>query len=300
MTRKNKFNMETRPIFKSSTFFTAVAAGAVLLLCGCIDAKKVAELHARIEALEKRQEEDGIKLAGMNEKIVTKAIDVQGLIKSESLVVKNVIKSGLIDVGDLQASVSISGSGIVISSLDHARKKGAISRYDSESFKIDNYSSNRGFPTTKGSGVVFSVGSVAGEPEFKMWSFAEESSKSFWRRDFKTESILSSEAVLANANGSATFVGAKPNFMFAARLISLSEDGIVRFELANLSAVSATTVRGTIETVVGLEGKKTVSFVIDQPMSTGRFLSVAVDVGAKKNDVTFMTLKNLHVDAFTH
>lgn len=295
--------MRLTPIFNRSAILAVVIAGTMLLLCGCGDARKVAELQARIETLEKKQLEDGIKLAGMSEKIVTKAIDVQGTIKSESLIVGN-IKSGLIEVGGSLPVVTIDPFvGIVISSLNDARKTGSIAKFDSESFKIDDYESNKekikhGF---KGAGVVFSLSRGAGKSEFKMWDFSDESPKISWWRNLKTESILNSETVIFSIWIDTKFtsqIGANHHEPFGVRLISISDDGLLRFELVNSSALTLLTIRGTIETTTGRGSDKSTSFVIDQNMQTGKWYSVAVDIGVKKKDILFVTLKNLQVDHF--
>lgn len=303
MSKNNNYSMRFPSFLKSSAYLATFTAGAILLLCGCTDARKVAELQARIETLEKRQLEDGIKLAGMSEKIVTKAIEV-GNIEANTIVLGE-IESGF-------GHVIIHSSGIRLSTINSDRKTGAELMIDSSSIKIMDQPAIHYDSLVDGNGIVLSVktqklGSEkqTEETQIQLWSNDSDSEGKLWSRNLRTESKVDSERLfrIKDSDSDIYVIGA-PTGHFAVRVISISDDGVVRLELANISGIAVGAVRGTVELVdLHIYPKDTrsqnksasASFVIDKMMNPGEWfpVTVAFDVKIKELKGCYLKIKNL-------
>jgi hypothetical protein len=285
--------MRLRLFFKHDSILVAFTAGAMLLLCGCTDARKVAELQARIEALEKRQEEDGIKLAGMSEKIVTKAIEVRHL------------NADIIELGEYERGfghVTIDFSGITLSTINLQNKTGAEATLNSSSISIMDHASFDNSSAKDGNRINLSVkkriastGKTEGETDISIWSLDPEKDGKIWSRNLRKEAVSDSEHAygIHETNSSFNIIG-KPGGQFAIRNVLMSDDGVVRFDLANLSALPVATLRGTVEILdykrianknLAKDKSASVSFVIDQQMEVGKWTPVAVPFDIKKKDI---------------
>ena len=100
--------------------------------------------------------------------------------------------------------------------------------------------------------------------------------------------------------GGISFVGSG-HLLFAVSLSSVSDDGVVRFKIANVSAIDVSEVRGSIEYSLETDiqkplVKKSVGFVVDRRMQTGKWVDVSVALEGKEKDLSgFLKIKNLQV-----
>lgn len=83
---------------------------------------------------------------------------------------------------------------------------------------------------------------------------------------------------------------------FGVKFTSVTDDGIVRFQIANASALPVTKVVGVLEWISRKKDKDGQSkFVVDQKMDPGAWISVAVATSLSGGELWYFQLKDIAV-----
>lgn len=290
----------------------------LLLGSGCGDSREVAELKTKIAAMETKQRELDSKLAAMGEQIVTKRIEVQGPLKAKfaelsNLQVDTLLSRGSIRVGD-GAGKGSEGKGpsqtiiypwkLEISNLSSESKDGHISTLDAASLRITDYDGKSGI--FGGNGVMISVKgtrkmlsrSNGNENKFEVWSEGNNENlrviRNLWNEvPLKTDASFATNKLVNAVNYLSAGGGGYGTF--GAKVTGITDDGVVRIQMANVSPLAVTDVTGVLEWM-GTKGKTgEVSFAIDRRMETGSWHAFSVPTGVPREQLLFLTLRDIHV-----
>jgi outer membrane murein-binding lipoprotein Lpp len=272
-----------------------VSICAVALLSGCGDSAKVAELQARIDALEQKQKEDGAKLAAMSQKIVTRTIEVEGSIK----VGKN----------DGFGFVTVYPWGIELNRLNDNDKVGHVSRLEAHSLRISDFDGR--YNQIAGNGVQLSIKGTLGtrglvrqeenENGVKLWSARSEGKGGVYRNLWNESAVKTEASFAMNEVGDVgvRYVNEKGggSGRFGVRIGSISDGQIVRLQMANLLALSVIKVVGVLEVTSNLGKNEQSKFVVDRKMDTGVWEAVAVAISIDRDQIAYLTVKDIDVGA---
>jgi hypothetical protein len=279
---------------------------------GCSESSSTAALQARIHALERQQKESNAKITAMGERIVTKQIEVDGFIRTREL------SADIIQVGEkgTGSNVQIESSGLTVSSLVNGAKTGGTTEIASTSIIIRDHENDdspfKGNIVSLGVSDVNSKGEREGRTRIFMRSNEAEPG-GYGERLSLHETVRVPRRIewsLEDKNEGFSFIGTDA-LVFAARLESISDDGILRFKVANASALEVGKVRGEVGYYVVKKPKftakanpsksepKTASFIIDRRMPPGKWEDVAIVLGASKEELEgYLSLSAIKVESF--
>jgi hypothetical protein len=303
--------------FQNAFFYSPALVSSISLIlllgAGCGDSREVAELKTKIEAMATKQRELDSKLAAMGEKIVTKAIEVQGPVQAKSAEIDLIQATKITASYSLRVSAKDSNEGhtliypwsLQISSIRRDQKNGHISTLDSASLSIRDYEGD--FSGYRGNGIVLGVKgkrniatrSDPKENKLEIWSVPEESDfpviRNLWNEvPVKTSTTFASRNI---GKGVGYISEAQDGYgKFGVEIMSISEDGIVRIQIANVAALNVTGIVGVLEWY-GSDGTKETKFMIDRTMETGVWESVSVPTGVSRERIFFLTVHQVRVQS---